>query len=171
MVLASSHAHRGVIRGATYGLTAAMLFGISAPVSKVLLSDLPPLLLAALLYLGAGAALLAVTPFAPREQRNEAPLRRSDLRLLTGIVVTGGILGPYLMLVGLQRVSGLAGSLLLNLEAPFTIAVALLFFGEHLARRELLAVLLIVSGAVALAWRPESSAHTGSASCPSRARA
>lgn len=118
MTFAPSLPHH--IRGATFGLMAAMLFGISAPVSKVLLSDLPPLLLAALLYLGAGGDLLVVTPFAPRQKRNEAPLRRSDLPLLFGIVVTGGILGPYLMLAGLQRGSGLAGSLLLNLEAPFT---------------------------------------------------
>ncbi len=94
---APSPQHHGTIRGAVYGLTAAMLFGISAPVSKVLLSDLPPLLLAALLYLGAGLALLVLTPLAPREKRNEAPLRRSDLPLLAGL--TGGILGPYLMLV------------------------------------------------------------------------
>ncbi len=152
--------HRGAVRGAVYGLAAAMLFGISAPVSKMLLSDLPPLLLAALLYLGAGVALLVVTPFAPREKRNEAPLRRSDLPLLAGIVLTGGILGPYLMLVGLQRVSGLAGSLLLNLEAPFTMIVALLFFGEHLARREALAGALIVGGGLTLAWMPgEFNAH------------
>ena len=40
-----SQRHRGAIRGAIYGLAAAMQFGISAPVSKVLFSDLPPLLL------------------------------------------------------------------------------------------------------------------------------
>ncbi len=147
-------AHPGIGRGAAYGLMAALLFGISAPVSKLLLADLPPLLLAALLYLGAGVGLLAAVPFTPRERRREAPLRRADVPLMAAIVVTGGILGPYLMLMGLQRVSGLAGSLLLNLEAPFTILVALVLFREHLARLEALAAVLILGGAVTLAWAP-----------------
>lgn len=160
MTLTPPRPARGVIRGAVYGLLAAMLFGIGAPVSKLLLSDLPPLLLSALLYLGAALGLFAAAPFAPREPRNEAPLRRTEIPLLGGIIVAGGVLGPYLMLVGLQRVSGLAGSLLLNLEAPFTMLVALLLFGEHLARREGLAAGLIVGAGVALAWAPgEFRAH------------
>jgi len=36
------------------------------------------------------------------------------------------------MLIGLARLSAVAGALLLNLEAPFTILLAVLLFGEHL---------------------------------------
>lgn len=143
-----------VIRGAIYGITAAMLFGLSAPVSKRLLLDVPPLMLAALFYLGAGIGLVIAAPFAPRRERREAPVRRADVPLLAGIVVTGGILGPLLMLLGLQRVSGLAGSLLLNLEAVFTMLVALVVFREHLSRRELGAASLIVGGAAVLGYAP-----------------
>lgn len=142
------------VRGAMYGIAAAMLFGLSAPVSKRLLLDIPPLLLASLLYLGAGFGLVIAAPFASRRERREAPIRRADVPLLAGIVITGGILGPLLMLLGLQRVSGLAGSLLLNLEAVFTMLVALLFFREYLARRELAAASLIVGGAALLGYAP-----------------
>jgi len=142
------------VHGALYGIAAAMLFGLSAPVSKRLLLDVPPLLLASLLYLGAGIGLLVAAPFAPRRERHEAPLRRGDVPLLVGIIVTGGILGPLLMLLGLQRVSGLAGSLLLNLEAVFTMLVALVVFREHLSRRELGAASLIVGGAAILGYAP-----------------
>jgi drug/metabolite transporter (DMT)-like permease len=145
---------RNALRGAAYGITAAMLFGLSAPLSKRLLLDVPPLLLASLLYLGAGVGLVVAAPFAPRRVRREAPVRRADVPLLAGIIVTGGILGPLLMLLGLQRVSGLAGSLLLNLEAVFTMLVALVIFREHLSRRELGAAALIVGGAAVLGYAP-----------------
>jgi drug/metabolite transporter (DMT)-like permease len=58
------------------------------------------------------------------------------------------------MFFGLQRVSGVAGALLLNLEAVFTILIALLLFREHLAVIEAFAAMLIVLGAVLLGHRP-----------------
>jgi len=146
---------RPEIAGALCGVSAAMLFGASAPVSKLLLPAIPPLLLAGLLYLGAGLALSLYMLVRPeRHEAREAKVTRRDLGLLLGITVTGGIFGPVLMLVGLQRVSGLAGSLLLNLEAPFTILLAVLVFGEHLGRRASMAALCIVGGGVLLSWHP-----------------
>ncbi|HYR29615.1 MAG TPA: EamA family transporter [Thermoanaerobaculia bacterium] len=138
----------GRMRGALLGLGAAALFGASAPVSKLLLGQTAPQMLAALLYLGAGAGLLLVR--GRRRSQQEAPLRSEDWPYLAGIVITGGMIGPVLMLHGLRQVSGVAGSLLLNLEAPFTIAVAVLFFGEHLARREATAAAIIILGGATL---------------------
>ena len=143
-------------RGILAGLVAAALFGASAPVAKLLLAEVPPLMLAALLYLGAGLALsllrLAVPSIA--DASREARLTRADAWPLAGIVLTGGILGPVLMLVGLARVSAVAGSLLLNLEAPLTMLLAVALFHEHLGRRAALAGALIVGGGALLAWRP-----------------
>src|SRR3954464_11012015 len=133
------------LRGSALGLASALLFGFGAPLSKLLLPQAPPLLLAALLYLGAGAAFLVV-----RRGRAEAPLTRADAPVLAASVITGGALGPVLLLWGLTRVSGLAGSLLLNLEAPFTMGLAVLLFGEHLSRRELLAAAVVVAGGALL---------------------
>lgn len=142
------------MRGAIYGLTAAILFGVSAPFSKLLLTRIEPLMLSAILYLGAGIALGIVTPFARRRDRGEAPLRRSDLPMLAAITVAGGVVGPLMMLIGLHRVSAVAGSLLLNLETPLTIAIAVVIFGEHLSRSEAIAAAVIVLGAIVLAWQP-----------------
>jgi drug/metabolite transporter (DMT)-like permease len=66
----------------------------------------------------------------------------------------GGAVGPVLMLVGLQRVSAVTGSLLLNLEAIFTILIAVLLFHEHLGRVEAGASVIIVLGAALLGYRP-----------------
>jgi len=137
------------VNGVVQGLSAAALFGASAPLAKVLLPGCSPLVLAGLLYLFAAIALsiyAAVRPVAPRE----APLQRADVLPLLGVVLLGEGLGPVLMLTGLERVSGLVGSLLLNLEAPFTMLLAVSLFGEHLARREATAALAIVLGAAVL---------------------
>ncbi len=134
--------------GGLYGLLAAALFGLSAPIAKCLLGEMTPQLLAGLLYFGAGLGLSAWR--ALRGAAREAALQRRDLPALSGVVIAGGIAGPLLLLVGLSRVSGVVGSLLLNLEGPFTMLLALLSFGEHLGRYGAAAAALIVAGAALL---------------------
>jgi len=140
------------VRGAVLGLGAAALFGLSAPVSKLLLGAIEPVLLAGLLYLGAAGGLWAHRLVTPPSR--ETGIQRQDVLALAGVVLAGGVAGPVLMLFGLSRVSGLTGSLLLNLEAPFTMLLAVLAFREHLGRGALVAVLLICSGAVLLDMQP-----------------
>src|SRR5262245_22981039 len=114
-------------RGALLGLGAAALFGASVPIAKLLVPQAGPLMLSALLYLGAGLALAGWKSLVVRQgdvRQREAALRRSDLPLLAGVVLAGGALGPFLLISGLARSSGVAASLLLNLEAPFTVLFA-----------------------------------------------
>ncbi|MEZ4450466.1 MAG: DMT family transporter [Nannocystaceae bacterium] len=138
--------------GALLGLLAAITFGVSAPLCKALLEEVPPQLLAGLLYLGAGLGLGLYVALRPPTR--EAPLARADLPVLAGVIGLGGVLGPLLLLVGLARVSGAAGSLLLNLEAPLTILLAAWIFGEHLGRRAALASGLILVAALVLRLGP-----------------
>lgn len=144
-------AMRAEVKGAVMGLGAATLFGLSAPLSKLLLPASGPLVLASLLYLGGGLGLSLFSLLARsrrgKQSGREAPLRTKDVPLLLGVILCGGVLGPVLMLVGLGRLSGVAASLLLNLEGPFTILLAVLVFGEHLGRTAALAVGLVLSGA------------------------
>jgi len=143
------------VRGAAYGIAAAGLFGASAPLAKLLLPESSPLALASLFYLGAAGLLTVVRAI---RGTGETALKRADLPLLATITATGGILGPVLMLVGLSHVSGVAGSLLLNLEAPLTMLVAVVAFGEHLGGRGALAAGVIVLGGAVLAWSTEGVA-------------
>jgi drug/metabolite transporter (DMT)-like permease len=142
----------GLPRGVMSGLGAAVLFGVSTPLAKLLLSSSGTFMLAGLLYLGAGVGLTMLAPL--RRSGREAPLRRGDLPTLVGMVVAGGIAGPLLLLAGLARLPGGEASLLLNLEAPFTIAIAVLLFGESLARREVIGAAAVVLGGVILASGP-----------------
>lgn len=139
-------------RGALYGLLAAASFGVSAPLAKLLLGSLAPTLLAGLLYLGAALALWSVR--VVRRQTLEAPLQRADWLPLGLVALSGGLVGPVLMLMGLQRLTALSGSLLLNLEAPFTMLLAVVVFREHVGWRAATAALCIVAGAALLKLAP-----------------
>jgi drug/metabolite transporter (DMT)-like permease len=139
-------------------LLGAALFGASAPISKLLLPGFGPLALAGLLYAGAGAGLTLFRVIArcakARSESREAALSRRDWPLLVGITLAGGVVGPVLMLTGLERLSGVASSLLLNLEGPFTILIAVMVFSEHLGRREAGGVFAILAGGALIGFRP-----------------
>ena len=144
-------------RGAAMALGAALLFGGSTPYSKLLLVEMGPLTLAALLYLGAGLALLVTLPVQRRarvEGAAEAALRVADLPLLVAAILCGAILGPSLLMYGLDRVTAVTGSLLLNLEPPLTIVIAVVLFREHLGGRQAAAAAMILAGTVLVGYRP-----------------
>ena len=147
--------------GALYGLGAAVLFGLTTPFLKLFLPVYDLLPVAGLLYLGAGLGLglseIFLTYTKPSGlSRPETPVQTEDIGLLLGIILTGGIVGPLLMLYGLQRISAVVGSLLLNLEAPLTILLAVTLFREHLGKREAVAAIVIFAGAGILSYRPEA---------------
>jgi drug/metabolite transporter (DMT)-like permease len=130
------------------GLSAALLFGLSTPIAKLLLPGTGPFTVAALLYLGSGAGFLLLGRFLPRG--DEAPLRRSDLPLLAGVTLSGGVVAPVLLMVGLTRLDGTTASLLLNLELPLTVALAVGLFGEALSRREVAGAAAVLAGGLLL---------------------
>jgi drug/metabolite transporter (DMT)-like permease len=139
--------------GVPAALSAALLFGASTPLAKLLLGDVSPWLLAGLLYLGSGiglALLLALT----RAER--AHLGAGDWRWLAGAVLSGGVLGPVLLMWGLSRMPASGAALLLNAEAVFTALLAWFAFGENFDRRIALGMALIVAGAAVLSWPGEA---------------
>ncbi len=126
-------------------IAAAAAFGLAAPLAKRLVGEVAPLVLSGLLYLGAGALLLVAGAVS---KSREAPLRRADAPKLIGVIAAGGLAGPLLLLYGLAHTSGMISSLLLNLEAVFTVLIAAAIFGEHVGRRGVAALLAVVAGAV-----------------------
>lgn len=129
------------------------MFGVSAPLGKLLLPRVDSWVLAGLFYIGAGAGLALFRVAQRVIQGTRAagtPLKKDDVPLLLLIAVIGGGAGPVLLLFGLGHLSGVAGSLLLNLEAVFTMLLAVLFFGERLSPRETAAAAVVLSGAILL---------------------
>ena len=123
--------------------------------------------LSSLSFAGLGLSLVrGAARLLGRGKRSESQLRRQDAPLLIGITLLGGALAPVLMLHGLGRLGGVAGALMLNLEAPFTILVAVLIFREHLGRQAQLAAVFIIAGALALTVRAADSQGPATAAVP-----
>lgn len=142
-------------RAITYALLSAALFGASTPLAKLLLGDIPPLLLASILYLGSGAGLLgwlALRRALSRFQR-PASLSGSDYLWLAAAIGAGGVVAPVLLVFGLVRTDGATASLLLNFEAVLTAVIAWVGFRENVDRRVFLGMTAIVAGGVLLAWQ------------------
>ena len=138
-----------------YALLSAALFGVSTPAAKGLVGTVDPILLAGLLYCGAGIGVTilrrlahAVLPAVTIEQS----LRRQDIPWLAGAITAGGIAGPVLLMMGLARTDASAASLLLTLEGAATALMAWFIFHENFDRRIALGMICLVVGAVALAW-------------------
>ncbi len=134
-----------------YGMLAAALFGISAPLSKLLLEGIDPVIFAGLLYLGAGAAmaLLLLSGKMLKSADAAARIERRDIPWLAGATLAGGVVGPILLLLGLQLTHAAAASLLLNLEIVATGWIAFLLFRESVGRRAWIAIgAVAVGGAI-----------------------
>jgi drug/metabolite transporter (DMT)-like permease len=140
--------------GIGYALVAAMLFGASTPFAKRLVGDIPPLMLAALLYLGAALGLGATIGIrmAATSATTLSWPRRADSVWLALVIAIGGILGPVFMMYGLARTPAAAASLLLNLEAVFTVLLAWFVFRENVDQRIAIGMALIVGGGLALSF-------------------
>ncbi|MGC5223691.1 DMT family transporter [Micromonospora sp. DT81.3] len=145
-------------RGVQAALVSALLFGAGTPFAKLLLGDISPWLLAGLLYCGSGVGLglLRLVRRAPRVR-----LGRGELLPLAGAVLTGGVVAPVLLMVGLSNMPASGASLLLNAEGVFTAVLAWFVFRENVDRRVALGMLAIVAGAVLISI-PEG-AELGSA--------
>ena len=138
-------------------LAAAALFGASTPLVKLLVGELPTLLLAGLLYLGSGLGLATIRLLRDRGWKPSG-LATGEWRWLTGAIVFGGLLGPVLLVFGLTHTDAGAASLMLNLEAVLTAVLAWVIFKENADRRIVLGMLLIVAGGAVLAWPTAGSA-------------
>ena len=148
------------IQSAAPALAAALLFGASTPLAKLLGADLPPLLLAGLLYLGSGfglATLLLMRQAWGRSRRADGSslgMPARDLPWLLGAIVAGGMLGPALLMAGLTTTDAAPTALLLNVEGVLTAVIVWLVFKENADRRIVLGMVAIVAGGVVLAWQP-----------------
>jgi drug/metabolite transporter (DMT)-like permease len=144
-----------LLTGAAYGLASAMLFGVSTPLSKLLLGAVDPWLLAALLYLGSGIGLSAFRLAARVGKRahQEAPLSARDLPWLAGAIFSGGVIAPVLLMIGLVSTPASSAALMLNLEGIATIVIAWGVYRENADRRIVLGAIAILAGAVLVSWQ------------------
>jgi drug/metabolite transporter (DMT)-like permease len=139
-----------------YALASAALFGASTPAAKALLGSINPVILAGLLYCGAGIGIAilrrAVPAVLASPQAGEQALGRGDWPWLAGAIAAGGVLGPILLMAGLARTDAATASLLLTLEGAATALMAWFIFRENFDRRIAIGMLCLLAGAAVLAW-------------------
>ncbi len=140
-------------RSAAHALLAAVLFAISAPFAKMLLNEVQPVMLAALLYLGSGAGLLLLKAVVHQiKPDTEASLSKTDLPWLIAAILAGGIAAPIALMLGLSVTPAATASLLLNFEGVATSLIAAMMFKEALDKRIWIAIILITIASVTLTW-------------------
>lgn len=133
------------LAGTALALASAATFGVTAPLVQRFGSGLGPFTTAGLLYAGA-----VFTSARAGRADAEARVRARHWPRLLFAAVAGALVAPASLAFGLQRTSGTAASLMLNLEAVFTAVLAALMLREHLGRRVLFAIFAMFAGTVCL---------------------
>jgi drug/metabolite transporter (DMT)-like permease len=143
-------------------LLSAALFGVSTPAAKALLGEISPTILAGSFYCGAGIGI-AILRCVRTNRGAEANLSRAELPWLGAVILSGGIVGPLLLMAGLSVTDAAAASLLLTLEGVATALMAWFIFQENFDARVALGMVCLVAGALVLSWtaRPTFSGLLG----------
>lgn len=144
---------RNHITSVIKALIAAFLFGASAPLAKLLLGEVEPILLAAFLYLGSGIGLLGVKLFQYINRQglnSEAQIKKPDYLWLAGAIIAGGIAAPITLLISLRNTPAATASLLLAFEGVATTLIAFFVFKESISQRAWWAIALITLASIFL---------------------
>ncbi len=134
-----------------YAIAAACFYALNVPCSKILLSELSPVFLAGLLYLGAGTGVGIMYLFHFRKEDKSERLNKSDLPYTIGMVLLD-IIAPILLMLGVKYGTSGNASLLGNFEIVATTLIAMLIFKEKVTWRLWTAILLITASSIILTF-------------------
>ncbi len=139
-------------------ILAATFYGVSTPISKLLMQELPPAFLAALLYLGAGLGMVVINLFRIKGRKNqkEAQITKLDLPYIAGMIILD-IVAPIALMFGLSMTTPANASLLNNFEIVATSLIALLIFKEAIGKRMWIAIVLITLASIILSFEDITS--------------
>ena len=122
------------IRAIMLALLAAVFYAVNMPLSKLLLQSVGPTMMAALLYLGAGVGVGALSLVNRRDSVKSEKLSRSDLPYVLGMIVLD-IAAPILLMLGIRHGTASNAALLGNFEIVATTLIALVAFREAVSAR------------------------------------
>lgn len=143
----------GVKTGIFLALLAAALYAINSPFSKLLLSYMPPTLMAGFLYLGAGLGMGVVALFRRIRQNDsrEAHLTKKELPFTLAMILLD-IAAPIFLLMGLSATTAANASLLNNFEIVATALIALIFFKEKISVRLWIGIFFVTLSCLLLSF-------------------
>ena len=134
-------------------ILAAALYAINVPFSKLLMTKVPPTVMASFLYLGAGMGMFIYT-FAAKlfgKTAIKEPLTRKELPYTVAMVILD-IAAPIFLMFGIMHTSSASVSLLGNFEIVATSVIAFVIFKEVVSKRLFFAILLVVISSMILTF-------------------
>jgi drug/metabolite transporter (DMT)-like permease len=136
---------------ALMALAAALLFGLNSPCSKMLLAGIPPMFMAAFLYIGAaiGMSAILLAQGLRKGKRREAGLSGRDGPWIAMMILLDTA-APIFMMFGLTMTTAANASILTAFEAAATSVFARVFFKEAVGRRMWASVGLVTLASMAL---------------------
>ena len=99
-----------------YALMAAVFYAVNIPFSKILLKNIQPVFMAALLYLGAGTGIFILSLMKPD---NVDKLAKDDMPYIIGMILLD-IAAPVFLMMGINYGTSSNASLLGNFEIVAT---------------------------------------------------
>lgn len=141
----------GIKRGIVCAMLAAAFYALNSPLSKLLLGRVGPTMMAAFLYLGAGAGMAAYRFIAKKHGRlaGEQRLTRKELPYTVGMVLLD-IAAPIALMLGISRTSAASASLLNNFEIVATSLIALAIFHEKISKKLWMGIILVTVSSMIL---------------------
>lgn len=144
------------IRAVLFALLAAVFFAINTPFSKLLLREVPAIMMAAFLYMGAGLGVGILYLFHIRKEPKTERLTRAELPYTVGMILLD-IAAPIFLMLGISIGSASNASLLENFEIVATSLIALLIFKEAVSGILWAAIALIVLSSILLSFEGSGS--------------
>ena len=141
-----------------FAVLAAALYALNAPLSKLLLQNVPPTMMAGFLYLGAGIGmcLMGFVRSRTAHGKKEVRLQKKDLPYTLGMIALD-IAAPIFLMIGLTGTTAANASLLNNFEIVATSVIAMIFFREKIGKWLWIAIGLITLSSMLLSVDDVSS--------------
>lgn len=128
--------------GFLYAGLAALAYGFSTPFNKTLLNNVEPLVLSGWFYLFSGLSL--IWSFIRPLPTGKKSFKRNEIPIIAFIVLSGSILAPFFIFLGLKTVPAYQASLFLNFEVIFTIMIAIIGFREKVSAQVALGIIIVI---------------------------
>lgn len=136
-----------------FAISAAALYAINVPLSKLLLINVSPRMLAGFLYLGAGVGIGVLLGIRKTQNRlaDEQWLDKKDLPYTIAMIGLD-IAAPIFLMLGIANTNSANVSLINNFEIVATSVIALVIFKEKISRRLWAAIILVMLSSAILGF-------------------
>lgn len=125
-----------------------MVFASAYTLIRIALTELPPLTLAALRFILASAMIVPLTLVHHRD--NRSGITKSELPILAGLSVAQIFMPNLLQNVGLEYTTASVSSVLQSTTPVFTLMLSFTFLKERIGWREILGLVIGITGVVFL---------------------